>query len=457
MYPRHLQPLVREMLDEFRIVYVTGPRQSGKTTLVRAVAADLGLRYLTFDDPAVQEAAAFDPHGFVRSLRNRSVVLDEFQEVPELVPAIKEASDRHASQVLGSGTASRRHSGFPRKGIFLITGSADIFRSARVQEALPGHMARLELLPLSLSELHDTRRNIIDYILAGDFSSPPVSSPAEPEVASPSSPSSVPATLHPHPTRERIAKLILLGGYPEIQRMSPRARTIWFRSYTEGRFFKDFETLYSARGDHHSRLRVLAPYLAGLSGNLLRYASIANDLKLNDKLAKSYAEIFELMFLVRRVPSYRKNLARRMAVRMPKLHFVDTGLASHLLGLRNEARLLASPHYGALLETLLFLECAKHAEWAEEEVGLYHFRDKRKREVDIVLERPDGRVVGVEVKASATVRREDFRGLATLAEFTGAAFERGVLFYTGSQVLPFQRGPVRIHALPLGILLGSMR
>ena len=155
------------------------------------------------------------------------------------------------------------------------------------------------------------------------------------------------------------------------------------------------------------------------------------------------------MFLIRRVPSYRRNLARRLAVRMPKLHFVDTGLASHLLGLRTEARLLTSPHYGALLETLLFMECAKHAEWAEEEVGLYHFRDRRKREVDIVLERPDGRIVGVEVKASATVRRRDFDGLAALAEFAGTAFERGVLIYTGLQALQFHRGPVRLHALPL--------
>ena len=250
------------------------------------------------------------------------------------------------------------------------------------------------------------------------------------------------------PTREEIARLILMGGYPEVQGMSRRARSIWFRSYTEGRFYKDFDTLYSARGDYHSRLRALAPYLAGLSGNLLKYANLANDLELNDKLAKSYAEVLELMFLIRRVPSYRKNLARRLTVRMPKLHFVDTGLASHLLGLRTEARFLTSPHYGALLETLLFMECAKHAEWAEEEVGLYHFRDKRKCEVDIVLERPDGRIVGVEVKASATVRRRDFDGLAALAEFAGNAFERGVLIYTGLQTLPFHRGPVRLYALP---------
>ncbi len=431
MYSRHLHPLVRDMLGEFRIVYVTGPRQSGKTTLARSVASELGMRYLTLDDPAVQAAAAYDPYGFVRSFGNQSVVLDEFQHVPELVPALKEASDRHVSAL-----PSVQAPGIPRKGLFLLTGSADIFRSARAQEALPGHMARLELLPLSVAELQGSRQNLIDYLLAGDFSSPPGSSRALPD-------------SHPSPTREQIASRILLGGYPEVQSMSPRARRIWFRSYTEGQFFKDFETLYTARGDYHSRLRALAPYLAGRSGNLLRYASLANDLELNDKLAKSYVEILELMFLIRRVPSYRKNLARRMAVRMPKLHFVDTGLAAHLLGLRTEARLLTSPNYGALLETLIFMECAKHAEWAEEEVGLYHFRDKRKREVDIVLERPDGRIVGVEVKASATVRRQDFDGLAALAELARGAFERGVLLYTGLQALPFHRGPARLHALPL--------
>ena len=429
MYPRHLHPLARAMLDEFRVVYLTGPRQSGKTTLARAVAREVGMRYLTLDDPATQAAAAYDPHGFVRSLGGQPVVLDEFQQVPDLIPAIKEASDRIATT-----PAPTEAPGRPRKGLFLLTGSADIFRSARTREALPGHMARLELLPLSVAELRDGRRNLIDYLLSGDFSA---------------------TAPRPSPTRSQIARRILLGGYPEVQGMSPRARTLWFRSYTEGRFFKDFETLHAARGDYYSRLRALAPQLAARSGNLLRYAGLANHLELNDKLVRSYVEILELMFLIRRVPSYRKNLARRMAVRMPKLHFVDTGLASHLLGLRDEARLLASRHYGALLETLVFMECAKQSEWADEEVSLHHFRDKRKREVDIVLERPGGRIVGVEVKASATVRREDFDGLATLADFAGAAFERGVLLYTGEQALPFHRGRTRMHAVPLGSLMAE--
>ncbi len=445
MFSRHIHSLVRDMLGQFRIVHLTGPRQSGKTTLVRGVAAELGLRYLTLDDPAVLAAAASDPHGLVRSFEREPVVLDEFQQVPELVPAIKEASDRHAS------AAATAISG---KGLFLLTGSADVFRSARTREGLPGHMARLELLPLSAAELHGGRRNLIDHLLAGEFSTWLDPHPRDRERhmgrrRNRGRPARVGSRA---PTREQIARLILMGGYPEVQTMSRRARGIWFRSYTEGRFLKDFDTLYDARGDYHSRLRALAPYLAGLSGNLLKYANVANDLELNDKLAKSYVEVLELLFLVRRVPSYRKNPARRLAVRMPKLHFVDTGLASHLLGVRTEARLLASRHYGALLETLLFMECAKHAEWAEEEVGLYHFRDKRKREVDIVIERADGRIVGVEVKASATVGPRDFDGLAALAELAGAAFERGVIFHTGSQVLPFHRGRMRLYALPLALI-----
>ncbi len=426
MLARHLHTLVRDMLGEFRIVYVTGPRQSGKTTLARRVASEVGMGYFTLDDPAVRAAAAADPHGFVRSFGNRRIVLDEIQYAPELVPALKEVSDRSAS----TWSSSNLERPTPGKGLFLLTGSADIFRSARVQEALPGHMARLELLPLSISELRGGERNLIDYLVAGNFD---------------------PEEMHTPPTRKQIANRILLGGYPEVQEMSPRARTIWFRSYVEGRFFKDFETLRAARGDYHGRIRALAPHLAGLSGKLLKYANVGNHLELNDKLVKSYIEIFELMFLTRRLPPYRKDPARRIAVRMPKLHFLDTGLASHLLGLRTEARLLASQHYGALLETLVFLECAKHAEWADEEVAIHHYRDRKKREVDMVLERPDGRIVGVEVKASATVRSNDFNGLAALAELAGPAFERGVLVYTGVEVLSFHRGSTRMYAMPLSL------
>ena len=418
MYARRLQPVLEELLGEFRIVYLAGPRQAGKTTLARLVSRDLEMEYITLDDQSALASAQNDPHGFVRSLGRRSAVLDEFQYAPTLIAAIKETSDNLEPH---------------ERGKFLLTGSADIFRSARTQESLPGHMARLELLPLAIAELGGQPLNVVDHLWAGDFTSAPTTPT----------------------TREEIASLVLRGGYPEVQSKSRRGKQAWFRSYIDGRLYKDFETLHAARGDYLSKLRALAPWLAGVSGNLLKYANIANDLELDDRLSKRYVEVLELMHIVRRLPAWTKGRAKRQATRMPKLHYVDTGLACHLLGLRGERQLLASPHYGGLLESLVCMEFCKHSAWAEEEVDLWHFRDNRKREVDIVMEHGDSRIIGVEVKASASVRKEDFLGLAALAESAGDTFERGVLFFGGQDVLPFSVGGRRFHALPLGMLLGS--
>jgi uncharacterized protein len=410
MYTRNLAPLITELLNEFRVVYLTGPRQAGKTTLVRAIADKSGMQYLTLDQQAVLESATHDPHGFIQSLAPQKMALDEFQYAPQLIPAIKAASDELPPDA---------------RGRFLLTGSADIFRSARVQEALPGHMARLELYPLAISEITGQSRNLIDYLIAGDFHAQSV----------------------PPLNRAQLAQWILTGGYPEVQGKSPRARQIWFKSYMEGRLFKDFESLYAARGDYHSRVQALAPYLAGLSGNLVKYASIANE------VVKTYIEILELMFIVRRVPVWLKNRAKRQTTGMPKLHYIDTGLACHLLGLRTPEQLFGSQFYGGLLETLLYMECCKQAGWAQEDIALHHFRDNRRHEVDLVLELPNGDIIGIEIKASATVNMQDFKGLNKLAEYAGKKFRHGVLLYTGRELLPFTQGAHKLHALPLGLLL----
>jgi hypothetical protein len=296
-------------------------------------------------------------------------------------------------------------------------------------------MARLELFPLSLSELSGQPLNIIDYLLAGDFQS-----------------GSVPFT-----SRQQLADMILRGGYPEVQSKTQRGRQAWFKSYMEGRLYKDFESLYAARGDYYSKLRAMMPYLAGLSANLLKYSNVANDLELNDKVVKSYIEILELMFIVRRVPSYLKNRAKRLAVQMPKIHYTDTGLACHLLGLRNEDQLLKSQYYGGLLENMVYMECCKQASWAQEDIGMYHFRDKRKHEVDIVIEQSNAKIIGIEVKASASIKSQDFKGLVKLAEFAGTAFEAGILFYTGQDILPFKQGRLTFYALPIGLFSAKMQ
>jgi len=415
MFQRKLTAIVIELLKEFRIVYLTGPRQAGKTTLTKSITPETGLEYVSFDNQNILLSAQNDPIGFIDSFKN-SVILDEFQYVPELIPAIKQASDNLPST---------------EKGKFLLTGSADIFRSSKTQEALPGHMARLELYPLSLAEKFNTQNNIIELLCNKNFNITQLE------------------TLN----HQKLADLILQGGYPEVQDKSARGKQIWYESYIEGRLFKDFETLYSARGDYRSKLKALVPYLAGLAGNLIKYSNISNDIKEDDKLIKSYMEVLELMFIIRTIPGYIKNKAKREAITMPKLQMVDTGLACNLLSIKNQEQLINSSYFGGLLENLIFMELLKQNSWSNEQVNLFHFRDKYKNEVDIVLERDNGQIIGVEVKASATIRQHDFKGLIKLAEFNPTKFQYGIVFYSGKEILPLSQNDIQLFALPISILL----
>ncbi len=416
MFKRKIASLILELLNEFRIVYITGPRQAGKTTLARMIAEANGLEYISFDNQTIRQSAQQDPIGFIDSLHDKKVVLDEFQYIPELIPAIKQASDLLPPNV---------------KGKFLLTGSADVFRSAKTQEALPGHMARLELYPLSLSEKLETKNNIIDLLCSETFQASQL------------------ALL----THQNLAALILQGGYPELQEKTPKAKQIWYQSYIEGRLFKDFEVLYAAKGDYRSKLKSLIPYLAGLSGNLIKYSNISNDIGQHDQVIKAYIEMLELMFIIKIVPAYLKNKAKRHAVTMPKLQMIDTGLACSMLGIKNENQLMNSSNFGGLLENLIFMELLKQNTWADESVALFHFRDKYKHEVDIVLERDNNQIIGIEVKASATIKSQDFKGLVKLAEFNPSKFQCGVLFYSGKEILPFSQKDIQLYALPISLLL----
>ena len=415
-YKRHIKARMIDLLNDFRIVYLTGPRQSGKSTLVKEIAQENHLAYYTLDDTALLASAQSDPHGLLSSLPT-PLVLDEFQMAPNLVHAIKMISD----------------SADGRKGLFLLTGSSDVLRSARVQESLPGHMARVELYPLSLAERLGGQQNLIDRLFDRAFEKTQLS-PLD---------------------RNSLAEILLIGGYPEVIEKSLRSRSVWFTSYIEGRLLKDFEAMHHAKGDYHTKLSALIRNLAGMTGNMIKYANIANDLAQDDKTVKRYMEILELMFIIRRVHPYVRNIAKRTVIGMPKLHFLDTGLACHLLGVKKPETLHVSRFFGGLVENLVFCELLKHATWAEEDVNFYHFRDAARHELDLVIERSDGKVIGVEVKASMSVRAEDFSGLSVFSGYAGDRFLDGVLFYSGDKILPFRINDTVFHALPISSLWSS--
>ena len=417
MIKRKIYNRAVELLREFRIVYISGPRQAGKSTLAKEIATTIDMKYFTLDNQSLLEVANSDPHGLLASLGKR-IVLDEFQYVPTLIPAIKMVSDNLQPD---------------EKGIFLLTGSSDIFKSAKTQEALPGHMARLELFPFSAVEVSHSKLNIVDYVLAQELA------PLDGKLVD----------------RLQMAEKLIRGGYPEASTKSTRNRSAWFKSYVMGRLYKDFATLTETRGDYIERIDALSRLLAGMSGNVIKYANIANKVAFDDKTVKKYMQALELMFITKTIRPYVKNRAKRSVLGLPKIHFIDTGLACYLLGLKNPKTLMTSNYYGGLLENFVFMEILKQSGWAEEEISIYHFRDKKNDEVDIVMERDDGKIIGVEVKASASVKQQDFKGLHELELYAGDKFVRGILVYTGAQLLPMRYKNRVYYAMPISFLLGT--
>ncbi|NBX85464.1 MAG: ATP-binding protein [Gammaproteobacteria bacterium] len=415
MFKRKLEPVVLSMLDEFRVVYLTGPRQAGKTTMVKTIADIKSYQYITLDDPNLYQAAENDPVGFMHGFKDKKIIIDEFQYLPALIPLIKGISDGLAAH---------------EKGKFILTGSADIFKSAKVQEALPGHMARLELYPLSLTEKLPTHKNPIDLIIQKEITS---------------------STLRSYQSHE-LAQFIIDGGFPEVQNKSSRAKSMWYQSYIEARLYKDFKSLYEARGDYLSKLQALIDYLAGLSGNLLKYSNVGNDLGLDDKLIKNYIEILEMMFFLKRVPGYLKNTAKAKAITLSKVQLIDTGLACHILGIKKPEQLMPTKYYGALLENLVYLELLKQSSWADDPIKIYHYRDQRQHEVDFICELSNHQIIGIEVKASATIKKEDFKGLIQLAQNHPKSFFYGMVFYSGEYLLSFSEPGTELYAVPLSFL-----
>jgi predicted AAA+ superfamily ATPase len=277
IFERRARPLVIESLVHARIVFIAGARQVGKTTLVSDVArpdGDQPMGLLTLDDRATREAARDDPTGFVAGLGGATVI-DEIQRAPDLLLALKRAVD--ADTVPGR---------------FLITGSADVLQSRRAIDALPGRIDRIELWPLSRSEIEGGKLNVIDELLAGRV----------PQIAR--------APVGP----DAYAPLIAEGGYPEARlRPAGRLRNRWYRGYLAGTLGRDLRELADLRrADETERLLRL---IASQSANLLSYRKIAQQLDLDDKTVKEHTLLLEQLFLVKRLGGWRPGLGAREAAR----------------------------------------------------------------------------------------------------------------------------------------------
>jgi predicted AAA+ superfamily ATPase len=393
---RHILAHVQEALADSRVVLIAGARQAGKSTLARVVLAGRPeAAQFTLDDAATLAAARDDPAGFIR--HDATVFIDEIQRAPQLLLAIKAAVDRT-----------------PAPGRFLLTGSADVLAMARVADALPGRMEVIELWPFSQGEIEGQIDGFVDRAFAGWAGR-------------------TATTLSKQDYLRRAER----GGFPDVvlTRDTERRRAAWFDSYVAALTRREARDI--AGVERPEELRQLLRLLAARSGQLLKVEEVARDAGLAPTTARRYIRLLEAAYIVRTLPGWATSKTTR-AVRAPKVYVCDTGLLCHLLGVTADAMAApSSADAGAVLETFVTMELARQVGWSDTRANLFHFRSKDGTEVDAVLEAADGRLVGVEVKAGATVRSEDFRGLRLLMDKVGDRFRGGLVLYTGTETLSF--------------------
>lgn len=405
MYQRFAAAQVDQALADTRVVLLAGPRQAGKTTLAKSLADD-ARAYYTLDNASTLAAAQADPTGFVRALD--SAIIDEVQRAPDLLLAIKESVDND-----------------PRPGRFLLTGSANLMTLPRVADSLAGRMETVRLFPLARAEITSAAPpTFLQRLFDGQ-----------------------PPSVGEAFVGKELTEVVLTGGYPEaVARKTWGRRQDWQLDYIDAVVQRDVRDI--ANVDQLERMPRLLRVLAEHSGQMVNHTGAGAAIGLNHVTTQKYTGLFEQLFLLRTLPPWHSNTLSRL-VKRPKLHFLDSGLLAALRGVTPERLEHDRTAFGPILETFVFSELLKIAGWSGERFSFSHYRDKDQAEVDIVIEDRRGRVVGVEVKASATVGPSDFRGLNRLAEAAGDQFAFGVVLYDHDRPVPFGD---RMWAVPLSAL-----
>ena len=418
--PRNIEQYLHECLTDTPVVVITGPRQSGKTTLAqhflnRAEYKGKG-SYLTLDDENIFSIARTDPIGLLRS-QTRPVIVDEVQRAPELIRTIKLLVDEDR-----------------QPGSFILTSSADLMTLPKLADSLTGRAEFVTLYPFSQAELKQpptnrhNKEDIICQLLAPDHTSDFVVQPSN-------------AIDY-----DEVVSAIVRGGYPEVQQRSPGRRNRWHRSYTDAIIRRDIKEVFQLQ--KLDEMGQLLKLLASISSETLNYANLGKAVQMDSKSVQKYVSALENLYLVKRIPGWHRNELKR-AIKQPKVHFIDTGLLCTLRGINETAIHSDKNLMGSLMETWVCTELLKAIAVSDADCQLFHYRDKNKREVDFILSENNGRATGIEVKAGMTIKREMFATQEMLIE--AGSIQRGVIIYNGDRVLPFSDN---LTAVPAGYLLG---
>jgi uncharacterized protein len=410
-FVRRAAELLDRRLNGARAVVVNGPRQSGKTFLLSQLCSARGGTYMSLDVATNLRIARTDPGGFVTGF-DEPLLIDEVQRGGDaLVLAVKVQVDQ--SQ---------------RKGRFVLAGSTRFLSEPRLSESLAGRVRFVDLWPLSQGEIESKPDRFVDRV----FESPH---------------SIVDSKIVPI-SRHAVFERVVRGGLPEaVLATSEVDRSEFLQSYVRALTAKDVREL--ADLEHVGHLDRMIRLLAARTSHELNLTDLARELGIAQSTFRRYLPLFETTYVHHTVPAWSGNASSKV-VKRPKIHFVDTGAASTLLGVSAQA--LARPTAtisGHLLESFVVGELARQLTWSETNAHLYHWRHNDGREVDIVMESADGRIVGIEVKAAVDVGFDAVSGLEFLRNQLGDRFVAGFVVHCAPRVIPLGD---RLWSVPVNAL-----
>jgi predicted AAA+ superfamily ATPase len=408
--PRRVLEIAAERLEDESVVALQGPRAVGKSTLLAELAAARGVQVIDLDDPATRAAVEVDPAAFVDG--QAPVCIDEYQHVPAVLDAIKAQLNRDSSP-----------------GRFVITGSTRYDALPIAAQSLTGRLHLLTVWPLTQGEIDRTSGRLLGALMR------------DPEHA-------VRRGRASSTTKSQYIERVVAGGMPiPLGRNTPLARNRWFDDYLKLVLERDVRELSRLRSAE--QLSVLLQRLAAQTARPLNITAAASGAGLERTTATDYLKLLEAVFLVMRLPAWGTTIRARVA-NAPKIHVVDSGIATRLLRLTPEklaTRDSASlSQFGHLLETFVVGELIREASWLDDIADCGHWRTHDGHEVDLIVERGDGGVLAFEVKASGRVAAHDARHLRNLREAIGKRFLAGIALYTGTRAYSLED---RLYAMPI--------
>lgn len=367
LYTRWQRKIIEHALKTRRVLLLSGARQCGKTTLAKQLAAKDTV-YRTLDDLAIKQLAEQDPHGFVKHV-GKMLIIDEIQRAPALLSAIKKMVDEDT-----------------RPGQYLLTGSANIQSLPSVQESLAGRIRKVRLRPISQGELLGAEPSFLEHAFKQSFSKKNKSAY----------------------DRVTMLEIAFRGGFPEVIKLEKNERQQWHRDYISALLERDLNDI--ARITQHKNMQELVNILAAWSGKFIDISAIGSGLSIRRPTLESYINALETLYLVERIYPWTHTDYERVG-KQTKLYMTDSGLMTSILHWRMPQVELDPDRSGKLIETFIFNELATQIDASNGEYELFHYRDREKREIDLLIEREDHALLGIEIKAGSAISTADFKHL----------------------------------------------